>query len=136
MEVIGQPCLGLRDNLNYLLYKLNNNEHDAYDVLSDTFEIMITSVIHLKNQNNLSGWLISIARNLVRGHYKKLKRQQKILDYAKHNEPHYSSNIITELDKNYQYSLFMMAYEGFTSLHKKIFKLQYYKPKKNKTNSE
>ena len=117
---------------NYLLNILNNNEHDAYDILSDTFEVVITTVVRLKNQNNLGGWLIAIAGNLVKGHHKKFKMRQHILEYAKIKEPHYSPDIIVELDKNYQYSLLMSAYERLNPLYKKIFELRYFESKKIK----
>ncbi len=117
---------------NYLLFKLNNNEHNAYDLLADTFEAVIISVPKLKNQNNLSAWIIGIARNLVSGYFKKLKNNKKIIEYIQINKSHVSPDIIEELDKNYRYSLLMTAFNQLKPLQQKIFELKYIERKKVK----
>ena len=42
-------CTYKKRIFNYLLFKLNNNEDAAYDILSDTFVAVLTSVPKLDN---------------------------------------------------------------------------------------
>lgn len=117
---------------NYLLYKLHNNVDTAYDILSDTFVSVLVSVSKLRNQENLGGWLIGIARNLVHGYFRKQKYRSKMIEFVKDKKTYTSPDIIGEISKNYKYALLQTALDQLKPLYKKIFIMKYVEGKKIK----
>lgn len=65
------------------VYKLTFDKHLSEDITQDTFTKLIIHLERFEPQAKLSTYLITIASNLLKDHYKKNHTRNKLLEYIK-----------------------------------------------------
>ena len=68
---------------NYILYKVNGDSSLAEDILSEVYCTAINYLSSLTLTHNVQYWLFRIAKTKIADHFRKLKKENKIVNLRK-----------------------------------------------------
>jgi RNA polymerase sigma-70 factor (ECF subfamily) len=75
-----KQVLGLQDNMFNFAMMLTGNRDDAYDLLQDTTLKALDNQEKYVDNVNFKGWVLTIMRNIFINNYRKIVRNQTIVD--------------------------------------------------------
>lgn len=61
-----------------VIYRMVNNYHISEDLTQDTFVRVFLHIKKVKNEKHFRAWICTIARNLVRDHFRREKRRPTV----------------------------------------------------------
>ena len=88
-----QKLLGLQNNMYNFACSLTVNRDEAKDLLQETILKVLTNEEKFVENTNFKGWVLTIMKNIFINNYRKIVRDQTILD---HTENSYYLNIPQE----------------------------------------
>ena len=110
---------------DFLIIKLKGNQEIAKDILSETFEAVITSVSRLSSQKNLCGWLISIAYKKLCNFYRRTRQENKIIDFKRETLGEREVELNERMEKDYRFYLIRNAMERIKPDYRTMMKMKY-----------
>lgn len=75
-----QRLLDLQDNMFNFAYILTSDREDARDLLQDTTLKVLDNQDKFTDNTNFKGWVFTVMRNIFINNYRKLVRNQTIVD--------------------------------------------------------
>jgi RNA polymerase sigma-70 factor (ECF subfamily) len=94
--------------------------HCVDDLVQDVFERALRQIAKLKEPSAFAGWLIAIARNRVRDHYRRSKQSEELEEIAgpervsAHSEAAAAFDALRQLPEAYRETLLLRLVEGLT----------------------
>ena len=79
-ESFSNRLMGLQGNLLNFAYTLTSNRDDAHDLLQDTTLKALDNQDKYVDNVNFKGWVFTIMRNIFINNYRKIIRNQTIID--------------------------------------------------------
>ncbi len=79
-ESFAKRLMGLQSNLLNFAYTLTSNRDDAHDLLQDTTLKALDNQDKYIDNVNFKGWVFTIMRNIFINNYRKIIRNQTIID--------------------------------------------------------
>jgi RNA polymerase sigma-70 factor (ECF subfamily) len=94
--------------------------HVADDLVQDVFERALRRIAKLRDENAFTAWLIAIARNRVRDHYRRSKKSDELEEFtaeervSARSEAAAALEAIRRLPEAYRETLLLRLVEGLT----------------------
>lgn len=127
-EALDELLIRHRDGLVWFLYGIVRDEHDAEDIMMDTFALLITKQPKFRNNSTFKTWLYSIGRNLARKHVRKRdfteKKEQLIIPEIV-SEQLASGDILSDVIKTEDADKLCEAMEALKEEYATVLYLQY-----------
>jgi RNA polymerase sigma-70 factor (ECF subfamily) len=79
-EQFQNKILGIQDNMFNFAMMLTANREDAHDLLQDTTLKALDNQDKYVDNINFKGWILTIMRNIFINNYRKITRNQTIID--------------------------------------------------------
>lgn len=81
-ESLEIQLLGLQDNMLHFAYSLTLNRDEAKDLLQETTLKVLSNEDKFVDNTNFKGWVLTIMKNIFINNYRKILRDQTILDHT------------------------------------------------------